>query len=597
MQAHISSRLIGAALALALASSAAAQVAYTQDFNANIGGWTVTGGFQPGWISGGACSGGCLKSNLYQAGTSANFVSPSLGSSLGGSTTVAFDYRIFDYTTGYVPSAPASLPPFGTVNVQWANSATGPWTTIGTFSDEAQTSACINKSFTFTPTAGPLFVRLNCVYLSANSADDWWNFDNVSVTEASGGCSGTPTPGNTVGPVGGACPGSNFTLSLQNTTTGTGVGYQWYYGPSSSGPWLTLGTAATQVVSQTLDTWYYCDVTCGSATGSSTPVQVAMSVPSFPQDFSGGVVDPNCWSVASVVGTNLPNYAAASAFAAGTGSARYNFYNFSNTSAQMALTSPTFAPTAAGDQVFFDVAGATYTGGEIDEVLLQESNDGGATWTTLVTMTNNPAGGVLNTGGVNASPFVPSASQWASLAYTLTPGTNRIRLLGDSDYGNDVYFDNISVGVLPSARHTAYGRGCGTAPVMALSAAPAPVSTGTTGTTVVYTIDNIPLACPSPAPAFNFGIVMISLGQDFAGTELPSLGVASPGCNLHITSLDVTLGYVGSTASQTVNFDVPAAVSGGFLFYAQAAALICPASPNDAGVLLSNGVRSYVNNF
>ena len=411
-----------------------------------------------------------------------------------------------------------------------------------------------------------------------------------------GSCNGTPAPGNTIGPAGGACPGATFTLSLQ-TPPNTGLTYQWFYGPSSTGPWLPLGTAATQVASQTTDTWYYCAVTCGSAVGSSTPVRVAMAGPaSFPQDFSTGAIDPNCWSVTSVVGNFLPTYSSSSAFASGFGSARFGFFGYFDPLAQMALTSPQFAPTVAGDQIFFDVAGATSNVGEVDEVRLQGSNDGGVTWATLVTMTNNAAGGVLNTAGVSISAFVPTAGQWASLAYAATPGTNRIRLLGDSDWGNHVYFDNISVGVSPSARHTVYGLGCGTAPVMSLNASPAPVSTGASGTTVVYAIGSIPLACPAPAPLLRYGVVMLSLGQDFAGAPLGTLAGALD-CNLHITSLDVTLGFVGASASQTVNFTVPAAIPGGFLFYAQAAALVCPAAANSFDVLLSNGVRSYINNF
>lgn len=43
---------------------------------------------------------------------------------------------------------------------------------------------------------------------------------------ATGACSGTPAPGNTIASASSVCPGVNFTLSLQNATTGTGVSYQ-----------------------------------------------------------------------------------------------------------------------------------------------------------------------------------------------------------------------------------------------------------------------------------------------------------------------------------------------------------------------------------
>ena len=37
------------------------------------------------------------------------------------------------------------------------------------------------------------------------------------------------------------CLGSSVNLSLQNTTSGSGVSYQWQSGPSSSGPWTNFG--------------------------------------------------------------------------------------------------------------------------------------------------------------------------------------------------------------------------------------------------------------------------------------------------------------------------------------------------------------------
>lgn len=131
---------------------------------------------------------------------------------------------------------------------------------------------------------------------------------------------------------------------------------------------------------------------------------------------------------------------------------------------------------------------------------------------------------------------------------------------------------------------------------MTLAAAPAPVSTPSTGTTMTYTINNIPLACPAPAPVFNFGVVMLSLGQDLAGTDLGFLGAA--GCSLFITSIDIQLPFIGSTASQTVNFAVPAGIGYGATFFAQSAALVCPFSlpngQNAYGATVSNGVRSFV---
>ncbi|MCB0757027.1 MAG: hypothetical protein KDC01_01100, partial [Flavobacteriales bacterium] len=90
-------------------------------------------------------------------------------------------------------------------------------------------------------------------------------------------CTGTPAPGATTGPAS-VGSGETVNLGLQNTTPGTGVTYQWYVSTvSSGGPWTAGGTNATYSPTQTVQSWYYCDVTCGANTGSSTVHQVDIS--------------------------------------------------------------------------------------------------------------------------------------------------------------------------------------------------------------------------------------------------------------------------------------------------------------------------------
>lgn len=581
------SRLLGAAAALVLGASATAQVTYTQNFTAGSSGWTGDFGAFSGTSACGG-SGGAMRANLYDSNTSDNLVSPNLGTSLGGLTTITYDYKCADWSANTSPTAS----PWGSFDVQYASSASGPWTTIATISNETQVPGCQPKAHTFTPPAGPLFVRFSGLW---TAGDFYLNFDNVTVTESVAACSGTPTPGNTTGPAA-ACPGGNITLGLQNATTGTGVSYQWYVSTVGiGGPWTPTGTGgATLTTSQTVESWYYCDVTCsaGPSTGTSTPVNVPMSTAVFAQDFGTGVVNPNCWTATGLVGTFPPDYAAVSAFGTGTGSARFNFFNI-DVPNQLALTSPSFPATTAGTMCYFDVAGATYTGGEVDTIVLEASSDDGATWAAVVSMTN-ATNGVLNTfGGTTSSNFTPTIAQWASLAYTLPTGTNRIRFRGVSDFGNNVYLDNISVGVLPSARHTPYGKSCAS-PAMTLSAAPAPVA----GTTTVFSLGAIPLACPSPAPVFHFGILCLSINQDFPGTDLlAGYGIDSPGCALHVASFEVLVAFVDSVPNQTVNFSLDPSTPPGLTFYTQAIALICGTPSNTAGFIVSNAVRSYVNNF
>ncbi|HEX5053515.1 MAG TPA: fibronectin type III domain-containing protein [Planctomycetota bacterium] len=149
-----------------------------------------------------------------------------------------------------------------------------------------------------------------------------------------------------------------------------------------------------------------------------------------------------------------------------------------------------------------------------------------------------------------------------------------------------------------AASHTSYGAGCYTIPpnisALQLGASPAPVSTPTAGTLLTYTIDNIPEA--APGSGVYLGVTIVSWTPDLAGTSLAFLDM--PGCSLYVGSLDLTLAFVGNSASLTTQFQLPAGVACGTQFYATAAALFVPNSlPNGAngfGAVTSNGVASFV---
>ena len=86
-----------AILASLLAAPAVAQVNYSETFPTTAAGWTGSGGYQPGWSDNSACADGCLRSNIYDYGgpsaLACSFVSPLLGTTLGGNVDLAFDYK------------------------------------------------------------------------------------------------------------------------------------------------------------------------------------------------------------------------------------------------------------------------------------------------------------------------------------------------------------------------------------------------------------------------------------------------------------------------------------------------------------------------
>ena len=361
-------------------------------------------------------------------------------------------YKVYDV------GGPPTAAPWGNFEVQYGATAAGPWTTIATITDETQVlNTCLNRSHTFSPPFGALFLRWNATRTGGNY---YLSFDNISVIQTI--LCGVPAPGNTVGPVA-ACPGANFTLSLQNATIGVGVSYQWYSSTASAtGPWTPVGTnAPTYVANQTVASWYYCSVTCtlGPNTAASSVLAVPMAAPaSLPQGWSTGVVNPNCWSATQIAGTGLPLYNAASGFAVGTGSVQFNGWN-QNASTENALVSPILTPTVSGSYVVFDVAGDFYQT-RIDQLFVEQSADSGATWTTIASLSNAQVDGVLNTRNVGTNYTTPLAEDWLTLGYPLVAGTDRVRFRWDSAFGNNIYLDNFNLASSAPASHTVVGTGC-----------------------------------------------------------------------------------------------------------------------------------------
>jgi hypothetical protein len=98
-------------------------------------------------------------------------------------------------------------------------------------------------------------------------------------------CTGTPNAGTTTPSFTAVCPLQNFGLSLTGATVAGGLAYQWQSAAAATGPWTNIAGATTGVasVSQTVDTWYRCEVTCTPTSSSafSTPVQVT-TLPNLP---------------------------------------------------------------------------------------------------------------------------------------------------------------------------------------------------------------------------------------------------------------------------------------------------------------------------
>ncbi|MBP8824541.1 MAG: hypothetical protein KBH07_12945, partial [Flavobacteriales bacterium] len=118
--------------------------------------------------------------------------------------------------------------------------------------------------------------------LDVSELNAWPGNGQVYTFTPPGACN-TPAPGSTLASVLSGCAPLNTNLSLQNTTPGSGVSYQWQSSPNGTS-WSDITGAQGNSYSATglgTTTWYQCLVTCstGPSTVASTPVQISVSDP------------------------------------------------------------------------------------------------------------------------------------------------------------------------------------------------------------------------------------------------------------------------------------------------------------------------------
>ncbi|HUC83024.1 MAG TPA: hypothetical protein VMR70_19100, partial [Flavisolibacter sp.] len=126
------------------------------------------------------------------------------------------------------------------------------------------------KSIEFSSTSATTIIRFEAT--SDFGVTDI-GLDNILVTDFSP-CAGAPNAGTAVSSSGTVCA-EQFTLSLQGSTSAAGITYQWQ--SSTNGTTyndIAGATGFTYTTSQTGTTWYRVEVSCGSESSLSVPVQV-----------------------------------------------------------------------------------------------------------------------------------------------------------------------------------------------------------------------------------------------------------------------------------------------------------------------------------
>jgi GEVED domain len=196
----------------------------------------------------------------------------------------------------------------------------------------------------------------------AHTAYTWGETEDYCFTVTpTTACTGTPTPGNTLSSAASVCAGTNFNLSLQNLTFGSGVSYQWQSSPDNA-TWTSFGTnSSIQTVSLSAATWYQCIVTCATSglSGTSTSVQVLQNpfAACYCSSQAAFVFDEEIYSVVFNGVTHGAGLADCGAVAPGPGSILNRYANYRTLGSLFTLPQTSVIPFTVNED---ECDGATY---------------------------------------------------------------------------------------------------------------------------------------------------------------------------------------------------------------------------------------------
>ncbi|WP_143090436.1 GEVED domain-containing protein [Flavobacterium akiainvivens] len=335
--------------------------------------------------------------------------------------------------------------------------------------------------------ATTLYVAL--LFTSANGANAYVDYVRLTAEEASV-CTGTPAPGNTLSSVSSVCAGSNFTLSLQNATTGSGVSYQWQ-SSSNQTTWANISgaTASTLTTTQNASTYYRCNVTCSGNTGASNPVQVITeqlyaALP-YTESFES-------WQSKCDGTSNVPSQYWMSTPSAGNNSWRRN--DQGSSSASWSSNSGAYSPvsqtgsysarfhtynTSSGTQGALDLYADCSSGSSSKRLTFYYINTSGSDKVEVYVSTN---GGQTFT---KIGADIVTSSSWAlqTRDFTSSSAQTVVRLIATSDFGStDIGIDNLMLDYAPSCMPP----------------------TGLTTVSVAVNTANISWTAPATAPASGY---------------------------------------------------------------------------------------------
>jgi len=206
---------------------------------------------------------------------------------------------------------------------------------------------------------------------------------------------------------------------------------------------------------------------------------------------------------------------------------RIPFYGI--VSGSYSLNTPTFTANPVGAVLTFNYAYAAYSAAEIDKLEIMASTDGGATYSSLEIMNGGPSG-PLNTAGTTTANFVPTSAQWGLKTVNLPANTNRVSFKGISEYGNNLYIDNVRVANPPPCSAP-------TAPALVAN------SVGSSTASISWT-------APATAPANGYQLHVSTSSTAPDGTTNPThSSLASPAALTGLTPATAYFAWVRSACA------------------------------------------------
>lgn len=239
------------------------------------------------------------------------------------------------------------------------------------------------------------------------------------------------------------------------------------------------------------------------------------------QDFSSSTFPPAGWGLytTSPMTTRVATVNGYGS-SAGMGAVKVDFQNI--ISDIDTLKTPILNTTIAGDTLIFDHAHAEWPG-YTDSMAVFTSSNGGTSWTRLVGLVGSTTDmtGLSTVSGGSTGVYSPAAGDWKTKKYGLAIGTNRVAFVMYSNWGNNLFLDNIVVtrnnpmvfdSVLAVQNIDTVFSGMNNTPVLNIQAyttftanpvAVTTLSASTTGTTSTSDIKNVKLWYTGTQGGFN----------------------------------------------------------------------------------------------